>query len=75
MSHFSSYCVPGCFICEIFEQHYISRSETSTLEFFMNIQERRLFGYGASRGIGRAIALELVTKVKRLLLVARDRQP
>jgi len=40
----------------------------------MNIQGKTVLITGASRGIGRAIALQLVEqKVKRLILVARDR--
>lgn len=48
--------------------------ETSTLEvLIMNIQGTTALVTGASRGIGRAIALELGQQgVKRLLLVARD---
>ena len=41
----------------------------------MNIRETTALVTGASRGIGRSIALELANNgVKRLLLVARDRQ-
>jgi len=38
----------------------------------MNIQGKTVLVTGASRGIGRAIALLAAKQVKRLLLVARD---
>jgi 3-oxoacyl-[acyl-carrier protein] reductase len=41
----------------------------------MNIREKTAIVTGASRGIGRAIAIELANQgIKRLILVARDRQ-